>query len=76
MWRGRTKEVSTYSDPAMFWSLMENSVVELLMLWMSITHSVLTLVSPSSSFSQDLVDRSVGGCRAQNEPEHGGLPTY
>ena len=55
---------------------MENSVAELLMLWMSVIHSVLTLVSLSSSFSQDLVDRSIGGCRAQKDPGHGGLSIY
>ena len=44
-WRGQMRERSTYSDQEMFWSLMENSVAELLMLWMSIIHSALTLVS-------------------------------
>ena len=57
------REVLICSDRATLWSLMESSVAELLMPWMSITHSVSTLVSSSSSYvaaicSEDLVDKS------------------
>ena len=34
------REALTCFDSAMLWSLMESSVAELLMLWISITHSV------------------------------------